>query len=116
MARTVRSRSRKNIVLDFRQRHPAPWSSDRKRFGSNSILSPVEPYQGPATFELSGTHRGHDRRFHIVHVSHSPTGSAHGSFRIDELLPKHRVTTHGYWCSYPSFNDCIRVVNSHTEQ
>jgi len=80
--------------------------------GQCGVHSPMLEYSGPEVFYLEGESahtRGKSRKFQVVRLERSPTGSCHGSFRINEVT-KDGLVTHGYHCSYPDFDVCVRVA------
>ena len=103
------------IHVDFGNRkrlNGDPYPLSFKKHGGCGVLSTPEPYQGKPTWKLEVWHRGTKRHFVVVHLDRSPTGSGHGSFRIDEEL-RGRTITHGYTCSYPDESACLRVANAY---
>lgn len=111
---------RGKIQVDFSERgkfigaaNRDPWVPGHRKYGGCGVLSAPEPYAGPKEFKLEGGRRGRHRVFRIVRLERSPTGSGHGSFRIDEVLKTshgEKVVCQGYTCSVPDFDACIRVA------
>jgi hypothetical protein len=100
------------VTVDFPPRgHPPPVSTVSRR-GKCGIHTGPEPYSGPPVIVISGEKvaNGKHRTFHVARIEKSPTGSCHGSFRINEITKKGELITHGYHCSYPDFDICLRVA------
>lgn len=100
---------KKKIEVDFKSEPPRKlYTPQSRRYGGCGIMSKPEPYAGPKErpIEIRG------RKFVVVRLNHSPTGSGHGSFRIDELKKDGRISVRGFTCSYPDEEDCLRVANA----
>lgn len=84
------------------------WVPQPRRYGCG-LITPSGPYAGPSLLILKGhDRRGQEREFRVSRVSRSPTGSGHGSFRVEESKGD-KIVPIGYTCSVPDFDDCMRV-------
>lgn len=108
------TKPRKVIHVNFER--PVGLFPERRHDGCG-VHSSCGPYAGPSTFPLTGIDSHGERRvFNAVRLERSPMGSVLGSFRIDEVIHTPRgpsTIVHGYHCSYPDFDTCLRVARNH---
>lgn len=104
-------RKAKKVTVDFAEmrREPARQQTppERRHGGCGTHEAPV-PYTG-GVLEFVGK----GRRFTAT-WGRSPGGSGVGTFRIDEHVKSRsgdRIIQHGYHCSYPDFEACVRVAS-----
>lgn len=104
----------RKITVKFppRARHQPMFTrtTSERNHGGYAVRDSVDSYSGPTVLDLKGYRRGGERHFQAIRLETSPTGSGVGSFRIDEVLSNGRTVTHGYCCSYPDFDACLRVA------
>ena len=87
-----------------------------KRHGGCGTLSLPDPYSGPAVREVSSVswRRQGVRTYRITRLEVSPTGSCHGSFRIEEVTEERgneKLKHIGFNCSWPDFDACDRIAS-----
>jgi len=98
--------TQRQVMVKFEGKgHVLTFVPDYKLHGGCGIHHLPEPYTGPRSRVVTkGT-----RQFVVTRMNRSPTGSAHGSFQIEEQVGE-KFIVRGFHCSWPDEDTCLKIA------